>query len=75
MKLQRRDFLKTGGLASGALGLNLLGSLGLPTDILADDHAGKKKMLFIFQRGDLAPGAGARRLDVRQLPRQLIRVG
>ena len=51
MKLQRRDFLKTGGLASGALGLNLLGSLGLPTDILADDHAGKKKMLFIFQRG------------------------
>ena len=51
MKLQRRDFLKTGGLAGGALGLNLLGSLGLPTDILADDHAGKKKMLFIFQRG------------------------
>ena len=51
MKLQRRDFLKTGGLASGALGLNLLGSLGLPTDILADDNAGKKKMLFIFQRG------------------------
>ena len=51
MNLQRRDFLKTGGLAGGAIGLNLLSSLGLPTGLLADGHSGKKKMLFIFQRG------------------------
>ncbi len=51
MKIQRRDFLKSGGLAGGALGLNMLGSLGLPQNLLADDHSGNKKMLFIFQRG------------------------
>jgi len=51
MNLQRRDFLKTSGLASGAIGLNLLSALGLPTSLLADGLSGKKKMLFIFQRG------------------------
>ena len=51
MNMQRRDFLKTGSLAGGALGLNLLGSLGLPGNLLADAHSGNKKMLFIFQRG------------------------
>jgi uncharacterized protein (DUF1501 family) len=51
MNIQRRDFLKTSSLASGALGLNILGSLGLPQNLQADGHAGNKKMLFIFQRG------------------------
>ena len=51
MNMQRRDFIKTGGLAGGALGLNMLGSLGLPRNLLADGHSGNKKMLFIFQRG------------------------
>ncbi len=51
MNLHRRDFLKTGGIAGGAIGMNLLSSLGLPTNLLADDHGSKKKMLFIFQRG------------------------
>ena len=51
MNMQRREFLKTGGLAGGALGLNLLGSLGLPGNLFADGHSGNKKMLFIFQRG------------------------
>jgi uncharacterized protein (DUF1501 family) len=31
--------------------LNLLSALGLPTSLLADGLSGKKKMLFIFQRG------------------------
>ena len=51
MNMQRREFLKTGGLAGGALGLNLLGSLGLPNNLFADGHSSNKKMLFIFQRG------------------------
>ena len=51
MNMQRREFLKTGSLAGGALGLNLLGSLGLPGSLLADGHSDNKKMLFIFQRG------------------------
>ncbi len=48
MNMQRRDFLKTGSLVGGALGLNML---GLPRNLLADGHSGNKKMLFIFQRG------------------------
>ena len=51
MNMQRREFLKTGGLAGGAVGLNLLGSLGLPNNLFADGHSSNKKMLFIFQRG------------------------
>ena len=51
MNMQRREFLKTGGLAGGALGLNLLSSLGLPNNLFADGHSSNKKMLFIFQRG------------------------
>ncbi len=49
--MQRREFFKTSSLAGGALGLNILGSLGLPNNLLADGHTGNKKMLFIFQRG------------------------
>ncbi len=51
MNLQRRDFLKTSGLAGGAIGLNLLSALGLSTNLMGDGHSDKKKMLFIFQRG------------------------
>ncbi len=51
MSWNRRDFLKTGGLATLSLGLNAFGPSSLRRLALAGQGATNKKMVFIFQRG------------------------
>ena len=49
--MDRREFLKAGGLTALALGLSAFSPLGLTRRILADPAQGTKKLIFIFQRG------------------------
>jgi uncharacterized protein (DUF1501 family) len=51
MQLNRRDFLRTGGLTALALGLNAFSPNIFKRRILAGPPEGTKKLVFIFQRG------------------------
>jgi len=51
MNLNRRDFLKKGGLTALALGLNAFSPAVFQRKILAGPPEGTKKLVFIFQRG------------------------
>lgn len=51
MIFKRREFLKAGGVTALGLGLNLFTPPFLQRRLLAGPADGKKKMIFIFQRG------------------------
>ncbi len=51
MILNRRDFFKAGCVTSAALGLNLFSPTIFKRRLIAQPGDGKKKMIFIFQRG------------------------
>lgn len=51
MNIHRRQFLKTGALAWGALGINLLAPGLFQRRLLAADLPADRKLIFIFQNG------------------------